>query len=160
MGCSTHFYAASLGSIGLWIGAKTVDHDERGNAERRALFVGLWPPMFWLLGDSLKDAELVREQLLGRVDESAVLDELPRLEINYNPARAPEAGSKVVEGNWHVDSSATLIGREGPGPPEHVGRAAHPDEIAPSYVFFASGRMSSYYSGEVLAPIGGETLPG
>jgi hypothetical protein len=63
------------------------------------------------------DAELVREQLLGRVDESAVLDELPRLEINYDPARAPEAGSKVVEGHWHVDSSATLIGREGPGRP-------------------------------------------
>jgi len=39
-------------------------------------------------------------------------------------------------------------------------RAAHPDEIAPSFVFFASGRLSSYYSGEVLAPIGGETLPG
>lgn len=41
-----------------------------------------------------------------------------------------------------------------------IGRAADPDEIAPSYVFFASNRMSSYYSGEVLAPIGGETLPG
>ncbi|MBE7202845.1 MAG: SDR family oxidoreductase [Parafilimonas terrae] len=41
-----------------------------------------------------------------------------------------------------------------------IGRAASPDEIAPSYVFFASERMSSYYSGEVLAPIGGETLPG
>ena len=41
-----------------------------------------------------------------------------------------------------------------------MGRAAHPDEIAPSYVFFASGRLSGYYSGEVLAPIGGETLPG
>ena len=40
------------------------------------------------------------------------------------------------------------------------GRAAQPDEIAPSYVFFASETMSSYYSGEVLAPIGGETLPG
>ena len=39
-------------------------------------------------------------------------------------------------------------------------RAAQPDEIAPSYVFFASGQLSSYYSGEVLAPIGGETLPG
>jgi len=51
----------SLGSIGLciglWIRAKTVDQDERGNAERRALFVGLWPPMFWLIGDSLKAAE-------------------------------------------------------------------------------------------------------
>lgn len=40
------------------------------------------------------------------------------------------------------------------------GRAAQPDEIAPSYVFFAAGQFSSYYSGEVLAPIGGETLPG
>ncbi|TRW78473.1 SDR family oxidoreductase [Mycolicibacterium sp. 018/SC-01/001] len=41
-----------------------------------------------------------------------------------------------------------------------MGRAAQPDEIAPSYLFFAAGRLSSYYSGEVLAPIGGETLPG
>jgi NAD(P)-dependent dehydrogenase (short-subunit alcohol dehydrogenase family) len=39
-------------------------------------------------------------------------------------------------------------------------RAAQPDEIAPSFVFFAAERLSSYYSGEVLAPIGGETLPG
>jgi NAD(P)-dependent dehydrogenase (short-subunit alcohol dehydrogenase family) len=39
-------------------------------------------------------------------------------------------------------------------------RAAQPDEIAPSYVFFASEALSSYYTGEVLAPIGGETLPG
>ena len=45
---------------------------------------------------------------------------------------------------------------------EHApfGRPAQPDEIAPSYVFFASDRLSSYYSGEVLAPTGGETLPG
>ena len=57
---STFCYASSLSSIalciGLWIRAKTVDQDERGNAERRALFVGLWPPMFWLIGDSLKDS--------------------------------------------------------------------------------------------------------
>ncbi len=58
---STHFYVTSLGCIGLcislWIRAKTVDQDERGNAERRAIFVGLWPPMFWLIGDSLKANE-------------------------------------------------------------------------------------------------------
>jgi NAD(P)-dependent dehydrogenase (short-subunit alcohol dehydrogenase family) len=41
-----------------------------------------------------------------------------------------------------------------------MGRAAQPDEIAPSYVFFAAPRLSSYYSGEVLAPTGGETMPG
>jgi NAD(P)-dependent dehydrogenase (short-subunit alcohol dehydrogenase family) len=40
------------------------------------------------------------------------------------------------------------------------GRPAEPDEIAPSYVFFASNQMSSYYSGEVLAPVGGQTMPG
>lgn len=58
---SMHLHAASLGSIALciclWIRAKTVDQDERGNAERRALFVGLWPPMLWVIGDSLGDAE-------------------------------------------------------------------------------------------------------
>lgn len=41
-----------------------------------------------------------------------------------------------------------------------MGRAADPDEIAPSYVFLAAQQLSSYYTGEVLAPIGGETLPG
>jgi hypothetical protein len=58
---SWHMQLASLGSvglcIGLWIRAKTVDQDERGNAERRALFVGLWPPTFWLIGDSLERYE-------------------------------------------------------------------------------------------------------
>ena len=53
-----HLHAGSLGAIylciALWIRAKTVDQEERGNAERRALFVGLWPPMFWLMGDALQ----------------------------------------------------------------------------------------------------------
>jgi hypothetical protein len=57
-------HVASLGSVGLcivlWIRAKTVDQDERGNAERRALFVGLWPPMFWLIGDALERRERPR----------------------------------------------------------------------------------------------------
>jgi len=58
---SDHLQALSIGSIllciALWIRAKTVDQDERGNAERRALFVGLWPPTFWLIGDSLERRE-------------------------------------------------------------------------------------------------------
>jgi len=37
-----------------------------------------------------------------------------------------------------------------------MGRPAQPDEIAPSYVFLASETLSSYYSGQVLAPVGGE----
>ncbi len=58
---SQHLYALAMGSIGLciilWMRAKTIGEDERGNAERRALFVGLWPPMFWLIGDALRRAE-------------------------------------------------------------------------------------------------------
>jgi hypothetical protein len=52
-----HLHLGSFGSIllciVLWIRAKTIGEDERGNAERRALFVGLWPPMFWLIGDTV-----------------------------------------------------------------------------------------------------------
>lgn len=52
-----HLHMASMGAVGLcvglWIRAKTVDQEQRGNAERRALFVGLWPPTLWLIGDSL-----------------------------------------------------------------------------------------------------------
>lgn len=58
---SSHFRLLSMGGvglcIGLWMRAKTVDQDERGNAERRALFVGLWPPMLWLIGDSFARLE-------------------------------------------------------------------------------------------------------
>ena len=58
---SAHLHLASLATIGLclglWIRAKTVDQDQRGNAARRALFVGLWPPTMWLIGESLKEHE-------------------------------------------------------------------------------------------------------
>ena len=54
-------HGGSLGSVALcillWQRAKTVDQDERGNAERRALFVGLWPPTLWLIGDSIERHE-------------------------------------------------------------------------------------------------------
>jgi len=56
-----HLQLASMGSVALcvvlWLRAKTVDQDERGNAERRALFVGPWPPTIWLIGDSLERQE-------------------------------------------------------------------------------------------------------
>lgn len=51
-------------------------------------------------------------------------------------------------------------------PPEEVahfgedtpfGRPAHPEEIAPAYVYFASGPDSSYITGEVLTLLGGKT---
>lgn len=54
-------------------------------------------------------------------------------------------------------------------PPEDVahfgegtpyGRPAHPEEIAPAYVFFASPADSSYVTGEVLTLLGGTTRAG
>lgn len=57
----THLHITSMAAvglcIGLWVRAKTVDQTERGNAERRALFVGLWPPTLWLIGDTLRREE-------------------------------------------------------------------------------------------------------
>jgi hypothetical protein len=54
-------HALSMSPVALCLGprvrAKTVDQEERGNAERRALFVGLWPPTLYLLGDSLERRE-------------------------------------------------------------------------------------------------------
>ena len=56
-----HLHVLSVASVNLcvalWVRAKTVDQEERGNAERRALFVGLWPPTLWLVGDSLERHE-------------------------------------------------------------------------------------------------------
>ena len=67
---TSHMQLGSIASvclcIGLWIRAKTIGEDERGNAERRALFVGLWPPMLWLIGESLAN----RSALRGRPAES------------------------------------------------------------------------------------------
>jgi hypothetical protein len=58
---SVHLHVASLGSVllclVLWIRAKTVDQEERGNAERRAIFVGLWPPTLWLIGNTIQQHE-------------------------------------------------------------------------------------------------------
>jgi hypothetical protein len=58
---SETLHATSLGSVALcivlWIRAKTVTQEERGNAERRALFVGLWPALLWLLGDAAERRE-------------------------------------------------------------------------------------------------------
>jgi len=38
-------------------------------------------------------------------------------------------------------------------------RAADPAEIVPSYVFLAATALSSYYTGQLLTPTGGEIHP-
>ena len=51
----------------MWRTTPLYRSEERGNAERRALFVGLWPPMFWLIGDTLqRDEERSRATLSPR----------------------------------------------------------------------------------------------
>ena len=52
--------------VSLWIRAKTIGEDERGNAERRALFVGLWPPTLLLIGETLARQESQRRGRLRR----------------------------------------------------------------------------------------------
>lgn len=58
---SAQLQLAAMGSVGLctvfWMRAASFDQDERGNAERRALFVGLWAPTLWLMAQSLRDLD-------------------------------------------------------------------------------------------------------
>lgn len=55
-----------------------------------------------------------------------------------------------------ADQSAEKVKQFGQKVP--MQRAAQPEEIAPSYVFFASDADSSYITGEVLTLLGGETI--
>jgi hypothetical protein len=56
---SVHLHVTSLASVllclALWIRAKTMDQEERSNAERRAIFVGLWPPTLAIFGKVVED---------------------------------------------------------------------------------------------------------
>lgn len=56
------------------------------------------------------------------------------------------------------DRSAEETAEFGAGQP--YGRPAHPEEVAPAYVFFASAADSSYITGEVLTILGGQTRAG
>ena len=51
-------FASILGAISLWGRSAAVeDRESRARAERLAIFVGLWPPTFFLLGKVLQDIE-------------------------------------------------------------------------------------------------------
>ena len=79
---------------------------------------------------------------------------LQEREIRVNCVAPGPVWTPLIPATMGEEKTASF-GRQAP-----MGRAAQPDEIAPSYVFFASERLSSYYNGEVLAPVGGETMPG
>jgi hypothetical protein len=56
--------AASIASsVSLWARSAAVsDQKAKARAERLAIFVGLWPPTFFLLGKVLQDLEATPEQ--------------------------------------------------------------------------------------------------
>ncbi|MCU0282761.1 MAG: SDR family oxidoreductase [Candidatus Nanopelagicales bacterium] len=74
--------------------------------------------------------------------------------IRVNAVAPGPVWTPLIPATFDEEKAATF------GSDVPYGRPAEPDEIAPSYVFFASATMSSYYSGEVLAPVGGQTMPG
>jgi hypothetical protein len=49
--------ARPVSSIAAVCGSAPRPSTWTSNAERRALFVGLWPPMIWMIGDSLAPHE-------------------------------------------------------------------------------------------------------
>jgi hypothetical protein len=60
--------AASIaGSLSLWgRSAAVTDKEAKARAERLAIFVGLWPPTFFLLGKVLQDLEATPDEQVER----------------------------------------------------------------------------------------------
>jgi hypothetical protein len=50
------------GSLSLWGRSAAVSNTDAARAERLAIFVGLWPPTFFLLGKVLQDLEATPEE--------------------------------------------------------------------------------------------------
>ncbi len=110
------------------------------------------------IGD-LADPEHCAEVVARTADELGGLDTL----VNNAAFQSPvEDFLDLTAAQWRPVDPGDHAGAEGRAfrRTDPYGRAAQPDEIAPSYVFFVAEQLSSYYTGEVLAPLGGETLPG
>ncbi len=78
---------------------------------------------------------------------------LQEREIRVNVVAPGPVWTRLIPATMPPEKSASF-GQQAP-----MGRAADPDEIAPSYVFLASGELSSYYSGQLLAPIAARRIP-
>jgi hypothetical protein len=71
--------------------------------------------------------------LLGKVDEAAAVADLRHRPVNYDPEKAPDG--RLVEGHWHVDSTASLIGQEPPGDPVKDGLWEMACQLVSEYEF-------------------------
>jgi hypothetical protein len=66
-------FASIISAISLWAkSAAQSNKDEKARAERLAIFVGLWPPTFFLLGKVLQDLEATPEEQVERARVKAV----------------------------------------------------------------------------------------
>jgi hypothetical protein len=66
-------FASIISAISLWAkSAARSNKDEKARAERLAIFVGLWPPTFFLLGKVLQDLEATPEEQVERARVKAV----------------------------------------------------------------------------------------
>lgn len=71
-------FGSMLAAISLWGRSATADDwKKKARAERLAIFVGLWPPTFFLLGKVLQDLEAspAQQVLRARGLEESDLDE-------------------------------------------------------------------------------------
>ena len=70
--------ASIFGSVSLWgRSAAKSDYQKRARSERLAIFVGLWPPTFFLLGKVLQDLEHSSDEqaaMARSANGSAVVD--------------------------------------------------------------------------------------
>lgn len=58
--------ASIFGSIAIWF-LTGRENDDRAHSERFGIFVGLWAPTFWVIGNALKGVEL-SEDTTGKAD--------------------------------------------------------------------------------------------
>lgn len=72
--------------------------------------------------------------------------------IRVNGVAPGPVWTPLIPGSFPAEQVAEF-GTQAP-----MGRAAQPREIAPSYLFLASERYSSYFAGQVLHPNGGEVV--
>lgn len=54
-------FASILGSILIWF-LTDRESGDRSHAERFGIFVGLWAPTFWAMGNAMKESEMAEEE--------------------------------------------------------------------------------------------------
>jgi hypothetical protein len=85
-------FASIFGAVSLWVRSAATDNREaRARSERLAIFIGLWPPTFFLLGKVLQDIEAAPEEQArrGRIAKEETLEEA--LKPASVAAQKPEA---------------------------------------------------------------------